>query len=100
MSLSFVFGRSEGERAARAARFAAEDRLMEVHEQEMTDLSFHAKQDGNRNLVFITRLRDMHADLASRNTRLFWLIAVLGASFLAKGVISAGSIGAFLGLPH
>lgn len=81
--------KSEGELRARQARIDAEDRLLSINPLEHKNLGFHVQAESNRNAVFITRLRDIHATLAAKSDRNLWAVVVLGGLLLAKGIITA-----------
>lgn len=86
-------GKSEGELRARQARIDAEDRLLAINPLEHKNLSFHVLAEANRNAVFITRLRDIHATLAAKSDRNLWAVLILGGLLLAKGIITPQEIG-------
>lgn len=91
-ALAFLFGQSEAERRAESARQDAEDRLMAVHPMEKTDLAFHCDAEGERAIVFITRIRDLGAAQASRADRNLYATIGLGALILVKGDVSLAHV--------
>lgn len=101
-AMAFLFGQSEAEKRAEAARQDAEDRLMAVHALERTDLGFHCDAESERAIVFITRIRDIAAIQASRSDRNLYATIGLGILILAKGDVTVMQIvkglGAWIGL--
>ena len=97
-----VFGQSEAEKRAEQARQDAEDRLMAVHALERTDLGFHCDAESERAIVFITRIRDLAAQQASRADRNLYTTIGLGVMILAKGDVTVMQIlkglGAWIGI--
>lgn len=90
MSLVGVFfGQSDGEKRAEQARLDAEDRLMAVHQQEKADLGFHCEAEGERIVVFLTRLRDLAAVSKASSDRNFVTLIIVGAALMIKGVTAA-----------
>lgn len=91
------FGKpTEAQIRAEQARINAEDKLMAIHPLERTDLGFHCDAEGERAMVFITRLRDITATFTARSDRNLWATLIVGAVLIFKGIITPADIGSAL----
>jgi hypothetical protein len=84
--LTDFFSKTEGQIRAEQALIDAEDRLVEFHPDEATDLSFHAHRDADRTKVLVARQR-LTTELVKRaSTRNTMVTIIVGIILLMKGV--------------
>lgn len=82
-----LFSKSEGQIRAEQAIRDAEDRLIDFHIDEATDLGFHAHRDVDRVKVIIAKQRLTHETVKVESQRTRVLIVIFGLVLLAKGAI-------------
>ena len=87
------FAKTEAQLRAEQALIDAEDRLLEFHPEEATDLGFHSKRDADRTKVIVARQRLTHEMVKAASQRNVIATLVVGLLLLAKGIIPLEPVG-------